>query len=316
MISFGLFRVTKARRLLERDGQPVSIGGRAFDILAHLLERSGQVVSKRELLAAAWPNTNVGEGSLRFQIASIRKALDNGGASYIDNVPGRGYCFAGRISKIDENQTSLRLGVQVNQPVCIPPSAHLIGRAETVTEITSLVRSQRLVSIVAACGMGKTSVAIAAARQATEYFKDGVCFVELGHVEDAERTVTTLALALGLSVRSADSLLAIIGFLQTRQMLILIDGCEHVIDPIATLLEQIVAITVAVHILATSREALRIEFEQVFHLGPLASPPLDKKLSAAEILAYPATQLFVARAGYCESHLRRRGIRVNRIYLQ
>jgi predicted ATPase len=144
--------------------------------------------------------------------------------------------------------------------------------------------------------MGKTCVAIAAANQATEYFKDGVCFVELGHVEDAERTANALAVALGLSVRSANSVFDIIGFLQTRQMLILVDGCEHVINPIATLLEKIVAITVAVHILATSREALRIEFEQVFHLEPLASSPLDKNLSAAEILAYPATQLFIARA--------------------
>ena len=147
MISFGPFRVSKARRLLERDGEPVSIGGRAFDILAYLLEHSCQVVSKRVLLAAAWPNINVGEGSLRFQVASIRKALDHGGASYIINVPGRGYCFTGRISKIDEDHASLRLGVQVNQSNPVPPPARLVGRTETVTEITSLVWAIKIVML-------------------------------------------------------------------------------------------------------------------------------------------------------------------------
>lgn len=91
IISFGPFRVNRALRLLERDGQPVRIGSRAFDILVHLLEHHGQVVSHQALLEAAWPKIIVEEGSLRFQLTSLRKALGNGQPdhSYITNVLGR-----------------------------------------------------------------------------------------------------------------------------------------------------------------------------------------------------------------------------------
>jgi DNA-binding winged helix-turn-helix (wHTH) protein len=102
VISFGPFRVTRARRLVERDGEVVRLGSRAFDILAYLLERAGQVVSHRALLEAVWPGTHVGEGNLRFQMAVLRKALGSAEANYIINVPGRGYCFTAPLSKQDE----------------------------------------------------------------------------------------------------------------------------------------------------------------------------------------------------------------------
>jgi DNA-binding winged helix-turn-helix (wHTH) protein len=93
IISIGPFPVPRARGIIERDGETVHIGGRAFDVLAYLLELAGQVVSRRALLEAVWPGTYVEEGSLRFQDAMLRKALGNGHTSYIINVPGRGYCF-------------------------------------------------------------------------------------------------------------------------------------------------------------------------------------------------------------------------------
>ena len=76
-----------------RKGALKHIGGRAFDVLAYLLGLAGQVVSRSALLEAVWPGTYVGEGSLRFQVAMLRKTLGNGHTSYIINVPGRGYCF-------------------------------------------------------------------------------------------------------------------------------------------------------------------------------------------------------------------------------
>ena len=91
-ISFGPFRVMRARRILERDGAPVQIGSRAFDILAHLLEHPGEVVGRRALLGAAWPDTNIEESNLRFQVMMLRRALGSG-KTYVVNVPGRGYCF-------------------------------------------------------------------------------------------------------------------------------------------------------------------------------------------------------------------------------
>ena len=119
VILFGPFRVTKARRLVERGGEPIHVGARAFDILVHLLERHGQVVSHRALLEAAWPGVIVEEVSLRFQMMALRKALGNGEArhDYIINVAGRGYCFTAPISRLDEaSPTSILAGVQDPEP--------------------------------------------------------------------------------------------------------------------------------------------------------------------------------------------------------
>jgi DNA-binding winged helix-turn-helix (wHTH) protein len=112
VISFGSFRVTKARRLVERDGESIHLGSRAFDILTHLLEHAGQVVTHRALLTAAWPNIIVEDVSLRFQMNALRKALGSEDAkrSCIVNVPGRGYCFTAPISREDaEAQIRLTL---------------------------------------------------------------------------------------------------------------------------------------------------------------------------------------------------------------
>jgi DNA-binding winged helix-turn-helix (wHTH) protein len=97
VISFGPFRVIRARRILERNGAPVQIGSRAFDILVHLLEHPGEVVSRRALLGAAWPDTNIEEGNLRFQMMMLRRALGSG-KTFIVNVPGRGYCFTASVT--------------------------------------------------------------------------------------------------------------------------------------------------------------------------------------------------------------------------
>ena len=95
-ISFGPFRLLPNSRLLEKDRTPLPIGGRALDILVVLAERAGEVVDKRELVRRVWADVNVDEGSLRFHITALRKALGDGvgGARYILNVPGRGYCLA------------------------------------------------------------------------------------------------------------------------------------------------------------------------------------------------------------------------------
>src|SRR5262245_27071718 len=100
-VSFGPFRLIAAERLLENDGTPVQVGGRALDILVVLVERAGEVVSKKELMARVWPDVTVDESSLRVHVAGLRKALGDGqaGARYVANVPGRGYCFVAPISR-------------------------------------------------------------------------------------------------------------------------------------------------------------------------------------------------------------------------
>ena len=87
-------------RLLEKDGVPVKLGGRATDILRLLVSRAGEVIPKEEILAYAWSGLVVEEISLRVHIAELRKALGDGkdGARYITNVPSRGYCFVAPVA--------------------------------------------------------------------------------------------------------------------------------------------------------------------------------------------------------------------------
>jgi DNA-binding winged helix-turn-helix (wHTH) protein len=101
IVSFGPFRLVATERLIEMHGVPLNLGSRALDLLIALVERATEVVSKRELMARAWPNLVVDEGSLRFQIASLRKVLGDGqsGVRYVANVAGRGYCFVAPISR-------------------------------------------------------------------------------------------------------------------------------------------------------------------------------------------------------------------------
>jgi DNA-binding winged helix-turn-helix (wHTH) protein len=98
---FGPFRLSMGGRRLEKDGRPLTIGGRAFDVLVVLLENAGRVVSKRDLLARVWADVIVDEGSLRFHVSELRKVLGDGQSeeSYVSNVPGRGYCFVAPVSR-------------------------------------------------------------------------------------------------------------------------------------------------------------------------------------------------------------------------
>jgi DNA-binding winged helix-turn-helix (wHTH) protein len=93
-VSFGSFRIANERHL-EPHGSPIPLGSREFDLLCLLLSRAGEVISKSDLIAKAWPDLTVDESSLRFHVAQLPRALGNGrdGERYVKNAPGRGYCF-------------------------------------------------------------------------------------------------------------------------------------------------------------------------------------------------------------------------------
>ena len=97
---FGSFELDPGERLLRRDGQPVSLTPKAFDLLVYLVEHQGRLVEKSTLMAALWPDTIVEEANLAFQISALRKALDDGGSDeqLIQTVPTRGYRFAASVT--------------------------------------------------------------------------------------------------------------------------------------------------------------------------------------------------------------------------
>ena len=296
---FGPYRLLISERLLLKDGQPVQLGSRALDILIALIEHSGKVVAQHDLLKCVWVDVVVEEVTLRVHIAALRKALgdDKRGMRYVTNVPGRGYCF---VAPVQWPQPAASVPATVTGDATrlqrLPLRlARMFGRAETIASVSALLRSKRFVSIVGPGGMGKTSVAVAVGHAMTGEFEDAVCFVDLGLLTDPGHVAATIASALGCTAPAQNPLSGLTFFLADKRILIILDSCEHVIEVAATLAERIVEIAPQVHLLTTSREALRAGGETVHLLQPLAIPS-ETGVTAREALVAPAVQLFMERA--------------------
>jgi DNA-binding winged helix-turn-helix (wHTH) protein len=298
-VSFGPFRLFPGERLLERDGVALHLGGRALDILILLVERAGEVVSKRELVARVWADVTVDEGSLRFHVAALRKALGDGqsGARYVTNVPGRGYCLVAPVSRSSRPEFPSVEKAASTQPRTLPAKlARMVGREDTVRKIADDIAARRFVTVVGPGGIGKTTVAIAVGHRLQASFDDAIHFLDLGALSDPRLVPIVLASTLGLVVHSDDPVPSLLASLRDKRLLLVLDSCERVIDTLAPLAERIVAAAPQIHILATSREALRVEGEQIHLLPALDCPPVDAKLKASAALAFPAVQLFIERA--------------------
>jgi predicted ATPase/DNA-binding winged helix-turn-helix (wHTH) protein len=293
-ISFGPFRLVPQARLLEKDGAPVRVGGRALDLLIFLAERRGEVVSKRDLVKGVWANLHVDEGSLRFHLTALRKALGETGmdARYIVNVAGRGYCFA---APLPEPQP-VAPTTQVSPARSLPsPHPSLIGRAEAIEKISAELLLHRFVTIVGPGGIGKTSVAVAVGHAQRTEFGEQLLFVDFSALRDVGLVAGSINAALGLTVTSQDPVSSLLAALRGRHMLLILDSCEHLVDALASLVERIVRDLPEVHVLATSRESLRAEGERVYRLLPLECPPESDGHGPIDVLAYPAVQLFMDR---------------------
>jgi predicted ATPase/DNA-binding winged helix-turn-helix (wHTH) protein len=293
--SFGPFRLFPKARLLEKNGDPVHIGGRALDILIFLAEHPGEVVNKRELVQHVWANVNVDEGSLRFHVTALRKALGDSAARYVVNVPGRGYCFTAPVAPSAAPLAALSAGGPPRSHALPARLARMIGRDEATDKIAAQLARHRFVTIVGPGGIGKTSVAVAVGHRQLASFDGQVALVDFGALRDARLVPNAIASALGLTISSDDPLPGLVTFLRGKRMMLIFDSCEHVLDTLAPLTETIVREAPDLHVLATSRESFRTEIEQVHRLFPLDCPPQAAGLSAADVLAYPAAQLFVER---------------------
>jgi predicted ATPase/DNA-binding winged helix-turn-helix (wHTH) protein len=297
-ICFGPFRLSVTERTLEKAGVPVRLGSRALDILVALIERPAEVVTKKELFARVWPNLAIDEGNLRFHVSVLRKALGDrrSGKRYVTNVSGRGYCFVAPVSNgasSPEPPTNWR----AQAPAGLPPSLRrMIGRDETVRSIAAELTTRRFVTILGPGGIGKTTVAIAVSHAMLAAFDGAVHYVDFGPLHASVLVLNIVASTVGLPGSFQDLLTALPAFLRDKRMLLVLDSCEHLVDAIATLAERIAQQAPDVHILATSRESLRVEGEHIHQLHALTCPPDDAPLTADRALTFSAVQLFVERA--------------------
>jgi DNA-binding winged helix-turn-helix (wHTH) protein len=218
-IAFGRFLLLPHRRELLADGRPVKLGGRAFEALVALIEARGAMVSKHALMARVWPDRIVEENNLQWQISALRTAF-GADRNLIRTVSGRGYQFTGEIGALSANpkagaataiadappdaRESRRNGGIPGElpPTNLPePVSELVGRDDVLGEILSLASAHRLVTLTGAGGIGKTRLAIAAARQLLPQFSDGVWLAEFSPIPAScpsplpRRSVSILAAA-------------------------------------------------------------------------------------------------------------------------
>ena len=175
----------------------------------------------------------------------------------------------------------------------------LIGREVELGEVIKRLSSEgvRLLTLTGPGGIGKTRLALQAAAELIDRFEDGVYFVDLAPIRDAEAVPSAIAQTLGLRGTSDRPLFdELKGQLRARQMLLLLDNFEQV-TAAASQVVELLRDCPQLKLLVTSREALHVRGEYVYPVPPLALPKVDAKLPAIEQLTqYEAVRLFIERA--------------------
>jgi predicted ATPase/DNA-binding CsgD family transcriptional regulator len=185
------------------------------------------------------------------------------------------------------------VGQATRQPAQLPvETTGFVGREAELTRLSVLLGRARLVTVTGPGGVGKTRLALRAAAKAAPAFADGACLVELSALGDADLLVDTVARALGLPEPGRGSgPEPVLAHLADRQLLLILDTCEHLVDACAMLAEAVIARAPRVTMLATSREPLDISGENACPVPPLPVP------EPAELAAEPSGQAGDARTG-------------------
>ena len=188
-----------------------------------------------------------------------------------------------------------------DEPAKAPPQHNLptqittfIGRVDLVSELSGLLSTRRLITLAGTAGAGKTRLAIEVARANLERYSDGVWFVDLGPIRDGWLVAPAFAAALKVSERPRQPVAeTLISHIRDRQLLIVADNCEHVIEDCASLIDQILRSCERVAVIVTSRESLRLSGETTRQVPPLSVPAVGQP---DDIAHSESVQLFVDRA--------------------
>ena len=307
-LQFGDFTIDVGNARLWRAGQAVALPPKAFDLLALLLQRPGELVTKDELLDQVWGRRFVSEGAIKTVVSELRAALgdDVRAPRWIATVPRRGYRFIGtREVAAGRPGPSAALATPA-AAAALPAGAaapagnlgrqapRLIGREAALAELLGLLAQHPLVTLVGPGGVGKTQLALAAAAQQPAP-AGGTWWVELAPLAagaDAAALRSTLAHALQVAPAGVASDDDLCRSLQGQPLWVLLDNAEHVLASLAPWLAKLHERLPALRWLVTSREPLHLRGEQVMRLAPLALPAVD---DAAGIQASAAVQLFAQR---------------------
>ena len=304
--TFGNFLLDLDTHELMRAGTPVSLSPKAFQLLGILVENRPKALSKTELQDRLWPSTFVVEKNLTNLVSEIREALgdDPMHPRFIRTVHRFGYSF--RETPTTQTNASEVSACPVATLTTVPddrrhnlpvPLTNFIGRDREIAELSRLVASTRLLTLTGAGGCGKTRLALELAANVLDRFPDGVWVVDLAAI--CNPSLVTQTVASVLDVREGPNRPireALRDYVRSRQILLVLDNCEHLITACAELAEALLRAALQLCILATSREGLGISGETIWRVPSLAVPEPLQGRSAETLVQYDAMRLFVERA--------------------
>jgi predicted ATPase/DNA-binding winged helix-turn-helix (wHTH) protein len=266
MIRVGNLEICKSRRAVYQDGLQLSLSARTTDLLLLLIEASGQLVSKKEIIKAVWPKTAVDESNLYVHISAIRKLLGPYRRLLV-GVSGRGYQL--NVEAPPEHRSAIGPDGDSMAAQYALPSSHalLFGRDDAIKDIHDLLRASRIVTLTGAGGIGKTRLATQSAKLVQSDYPDGVYFVELARFDDDD----SVRLAIDGIVSSLEERDVRSGKDRSHaaSVLLVLDNCEHLVKAVSQSVASLIDRYRQVAVLSTSRVPLGIAGEVIYCVQPL-----------------------------------------------
>ena len=265
----------------------IKLRPKVYEALKYLVEHSGRLIGKEELIQALWPDAFVTDDSLVQCTVELRRALDDRTQRILKTVPRRGYLFRAHVVKRSSDTNLIPATDTIDLPVSgepppravrkhrdLPkPRTSLVGREQQVAQAAELLLGQnvQLLTLTGPGGAGKTRLAIAIAQTIADQFAAGVQFVGLASITDPELVATALAESLDIKPVPNRTVPELIGdkFHDGGPFLLVLDNFEQVLPAAKVVAETLVSCP-SLKILVTSRASLRIYGEQDFPVAPLA----------------------------------------------